>query len=269
MRLHRVSFLPVVLGLSAGLLLVSCAEDTAEPTAGDGATTTTSATSEPTAAPSSSPTVASSAPSSSEPATTVGTTTSEPSAPPAPAALDLPALLLPADRVGKLNQEWRWFAGNDFDAEPDRLVACHRFGLADTGAEEVAVREYTSDLDAEVRAHHLVAGYPDEVTARRAYAVLESWHSSCERRLERRAKGRDGVYVSPTDPVSTAAGRALTYVTIQPTATGSSSIENVGIARDGRVVTVVVVRLEGDDFNYPRGRTPAAITVRNAAQRSG
>ena len=247
------------LALSLGLALSSCSED-AEPTSSDSEESPT--VSSTPASPSSSPTET---PSSSEPTATVSvseepsaTMTQEPS-------VDVAGLLLPAGRMGKLNAEWTWLAGNEFDVEPEGLVSCHRFGMEVIGADEVAVREYTSDLDANVRAHHLVAGFADDVTARRAYSVLESWRSSCQKRLEQKAKGRDGIRVSDPDRVSGAGDTASSYLVVQPSPTGSSLLEDVAFARDGAVVHLAVVELEGDDYNYPRGRTPAAVAVRNAA----
>ena len=252
----------VALGLT--LTLASCADD-AEPT-GSEADSSPSATSS-----AASPSTPTDLPSSSEPTATVSVTeessptmTAETSdAPQAP--VDVAAALLPASRVGKLNQEWTWRAGNDFDSEPDDLVSCHRFPLEAIGASRVAVRDYTSALDAGVRAHHLVAGFADDVTARRAYSVLESWRAGCQKRLEQKSKGRDGIRVSTPDPVRGAGETAMSYLVAKPSPTGSSLLEDVAAARSGRVVHVVVVRLEGDDYNYPRGRTPAGVSVRNAA----
>jgi hypothetical protein len=267
MRQPRLSALLAAAAL--GLTLGSCANDDAEPAANGAAETPTTATSatSTTSSPST-PTQSSSpadSPSAEESSPTL-TASEQPTATlvPTAAAVDLDELLLPPGRMGKLNTEWRWLAGNDFDTEPDRLVVCHRFGLADVGAEDVAVREFTSDLDANVRAFHLVARFPDAKTARRVMSVLESWHGSCRARLEKRSPGRDRVRVSALEPVASAAAAATSYVVMQPTATGSARIENVGIARDERLVTVVVVKLEGEDFNYPRGRTPAAVGLRNA-----
>ncbi len=265
MRLSRPpgAAIATLLGVALALTAVGCSQLT-EPTSED--SPTTEETSE-SLSPSQSPGTTGSSPTitASQAPTPSATTSTESSAAP----VDPGSLLLPASRIGKLNAEWRWAAGNDFDTEPERLVACHRAALLDIGAEEVAVREYSSDLDANAAAFHLVAALPDEETARRLYAVMESWRSGCQRRLEARARGRDRVKVTELEPVSTGADAAATYVIFQPTATGSARIENVGIARDGRVVTVVVVKLEGQDFNYPRGRTPAALTLRNAAPATG
>ena len=255
------------------LVLSSCAADDPEPTASDveESPSTTSAPTSPSTSPSASATTGS--PASSEPAATVSVS-EEPSATMTPpsnngADVEVASMLLAADRMGKLNAEWTWSTGNDFDTEPANLAACHRVELEAIGAEDVAVREYTSRLDAAVRAYHLVAAFPDDVTARRAYSVLQSWRDGCQQRLEQRAKGSDGVKVSSAEPVSTRDGTASSYVVFQPTATGSTRIENVGTSLAGSVVDLVVVKLEGDDFNYPQGRTPAAVGVRNAAERSG
>ncbi len=253
------------LSLTLGLSLSACSEDEPSPTAADVEETPSSPTS---STASSSPTASTPTESAASSASTPTLSVSEqPTATiTRPAPVQVAAMLLPADGMGKLNAEWTWAAGNDFDSEPDRLASCHRAALQDIGARKVAVREYTSELDAGVRAHHLVAGMPDELTARRAYAVLESWRDGCQARLEARAKGKDGVRVTDPESVRTSADAASSYVVFQPTATGSTRVENVALARDARVVHLVVVELEGDDFSYPRGRTPAAVGVRNATQ---
>ena len=264
---------PALAVAALGLVLSSCAADDPEPTATDveESPAVTSAPASPST--SSSPSTTTKSPEPSEPAATLSVS-EEPSAtltsPTSSGAdVDVASALLPVDRMGKLNAEWTWSTGNDFGTEPANLAACHRVELEAIGAEDVAVREYTSRLDAGVRAYHLVAAFPDDVTARRAYSVLQSWRDGCQQRLEQRAKGSDGVKVSSAEPVSTRGGTASSYVVFQPTATGSTGIENVATAMAGSVVDLVVVKLEGDDFNYPRGRTPAAVGVRNAAERSG
>lgn len=261
-----------VLGaLSLGFALTACSQE-AEPTAADPEETADVSTSP------ASPSSPADLPSSSEPTATMSvieqpspTMTSSPSSetsatPDAPGRpVDVASQLLPANRMGKLNAEWTWLVGKDFDIEPEGLVSCNRFGLEVLGAENVAVRQYTSDLDAGVRAHHLVASFADDVTARRAYSVLESWREGCQQRLERKSKGRDGIRVSAPDPVRGAGDTATSYLVITPNPKGASLIEDVAAARDGRIVHLAVVELEGDDYNYPRGRTPAGIAVRNAA----
>ncbi len=261
MRLSRppATLAATLLGVLLALGTAGCSDDS-QPTSQEAETEETESVS-PASPDTTEPT---STISPGESATSEATETSEPSGTDTAGPVDPASMLLPAGRIGKLNAEWRWRAANDFDTEPKRLVACHRAALIDVGAEEVAVREYTSDLDANTSAFHLVAALPDEKTAERLYAVLESWHSGCQRRLEAAAKGRDGVKVTDLEPVETGADDAATYVIFQPTATGSARIENVGIARQGRAVVMAVVKLEGQDFNYPRGRTPAAVTLRNA-----
>jgi hypothetical protein len=274
MRQHRSPVL-LVLGCLLALMVSACADD-ATPASSDGqvddatSSAATPASTAPAATMARSPSPGTV---STPPVAPTPVLESDPPAPGTPTAsgapatpgIELAARLLPAGKVGKLNQEWRWLAGNDLRREPARMVACHRAGLLDIGADELAVREYTSDLDAAVRAYQLVAAYPDEMTARRAHRVLESWHGSCKQRLEQRSSGGDGVHVSPIEQAPTSRGTGLSYVSFRPTATGTAAIDNVGFLRDGRVLTLVVVKLEGDDYNYPRGRTPAATTLRAAA----
>lgn len=275
---------PLAAALAAtvlGLTLGSCADDQAEPAASDVDRTPTS-TSESAPSPSS-PGASTSAPAQSVPASPSASALATPTTTPTSGqssasgsggdgqagSPDIASMLLPASRMGKLNEQWTWAAGSDFGTEPANLTACHKVELQVIGADDVAVREYTSRLDATVRAYHLVASFADDVTARRAYAVLQSWRDDCRRRLEQRDRGADGVQVTPAEPVRSLAEAASSYVVFAPTATGSARIDNVASALRGSVVDVVVVRLEGNDFNYPRGGTPAAVGVRTAAERSG
>jgi hypothetical protein len=271
MRRHRTQHPPLgiaVLATGAMVLgLSSCADD-AEPSGADAGETPSATTTSPSletepTEPSATISTADETPATDEPTETL-TAEGEPSDAPAPVAVA--AQLLPAERMGKLNEAWTWRVGSDYRREPKDVAVCHRTPMTVIGADKVAVRDYTSELDAQVRAFHLVARFADDVTARRGYAVLESWRDSCKRRLEEESKGQDGVHLSGPERVSSPADAASSYTVFQPTATGTTQVDNVAISRDGELVDLVVVRLEGDDFNYPRGRTPAAVAVRNAAE---
>lgn len=272
MRRHRTQPRPLGLAaLATGAMvlgLAGCSDD-AEPTAGDAAETPTSASSSASVEttetePSATISTATETPATDEPTETLTAETESSQAPAAPVAVA--AQLLPADRMGKLNAQWTWTVGSDYRREPKGVAVCHRTPMTVIGADKVAVRDYTSPLDAQVRAFHLVARFVDDVTARRAYAVLESWRDSCRKRLEESSKGGDGVHLSGPERVTSPADAASSYTVFQPTATGTTQVDNVAISRDAEMVDLVVVRLEGDDFNYPRGRTPAAVAVRNAAE---
>jgi hypothetical protein len=131
------------------------------------------------------------------------------------------------------------------------------------------VRRYRPPADASTShdsAGELVATFPDPATARRAYAVLDSWRGTCADRL-RRFRHRD---VGAVRDVPVGAGRAgwhlLTYgpVAGDPDA---QLFDAQGSALVGRRIALVSLVLAGQDYNYPAGREPMVTALQRAAQK--
>lgn len=261
----RAATLGLALLTTTGLL-AACSDD--------GGTQNTSE--EPTAA-SSTPTPTESETPSESPTPSPSTTSPTPTPEPTPTqtvtpAPDLTSKLLPARAVAGLNQEWRWRAGETRTAEPatEQLPECLRFSLAAIGASEAVTRSYLPPrfaADAPASALQVVAGFPDQETASRVMQVLRSWHGTCERRLNKVSDQKHRI----SDAVSV--GRGLDAFTYLHTTRGSTpdttAFEDVSQVRVGDRISIVVVRLDEQDYNYDQDDTPAARSAVAAARRLG
>jgi hypothetical protein len=118
--------------------------------------------------------------------------------------------LLTAKELPGLGSSFHWSQGATTTTEPRELGPCQRFGILAIGAERVVVRHYSpADATAGLqRADELVATFPDEMTARRAYSVLESWRKQCGDRLRRYGDPEIG----DLQPVPVDGGQAAWYL---------------------------------------------------------
>ena len=203
------------------------------------------------------------------PTTASATPTETASTEPTP---DLTPLLLPARAVGGLNESWRWRQGETRTGEPagGDIADCVRFSLAAIGASEVATRTYLPPADAadtRTGVVQAVAQMPDEETAVRVMQVLRSWHEMCQSRLNR---GSDQPHrVSAAERIA-AGDDAFEYLHSTPGATpDTTAFEDVAQVRVGARISLVVVRLDAQDYNYEPRRSPAALSVVAAAPRLG
>lgn len=152
--------------------------------------------------------------------------------------------LLSADEVPGFGDGARWLEVSTTTKEPRSFGTCQRFGILSIGAERVVVRRFrpADTGESPSLAGELVATFPDAMTARRAYSVLESWHKQCGSLL-RRYTAAD---VGDLQPVSVGDGMAgwylLTYgpVTGRP---GKIFLDAQGVALLGkRIVMLSMVR---------------------------
>lgn len=95
--------------------------------------------------------------------------------------------LLSADELPGFGDGARWLEVSTTTNEPRSFGTCQRFGILSIGAERVVVRRFRPADTGESPnlAGELVATFPDVMTARRAYSVLESWHKQCGSLLRR------------------------------------------------------------------------------------
>lgn len=175
--------------------------------------------------------------------------------------------LLPADDVPGFNDEFTWTGGSSGSSEPPELAgACHQFEMASIGAEEVAYRSYDPVLGGEATAGELVAQFPDETTATRAFEVLKSWRQGCARGL----RGYDRVRVGDLTDVATDVGTGHWYLLVYGPAEGDPDagyFDAQGIARVGKRIAVLRLTSVGQDYNYASGQEPMVEAVRAAAAR--
>ena len=175
--------------------------------------------------------------------------------------------LLPADDVPGFNDEFTWSEQATDDREPGDLAgACHKFEMTSIGAEEVAYRAYRPDAGDESAASHLVAGFPDEMTANRAFEVLKSWREGCASTFRQ----YDRVQVGDLEDVDTDAGTGHWYLVTYAPAEGDPDagyFDAQGIALVGDRIAVLRLTLVGQDYNYEAGQEPMVEAVRAAAAR--
>jgi hypothetical protein len=187
-----------------------------------------------------------------------------------PAGPDPTTRLLPARSVGGLNDQWRWRAGETRSSEPDQVADCLRFSLSSIGASRVASRTYgppASSSDARTSAVQVVAEAPDQETAVRMMQVLRSWQAGCQKRLN---NSSDQPHRVSEPDVLDAGDEAFAYLHSTPGSTPDTTLfQDIGQVRVGRLVSVVVVRLDEMDYNYEPQRTPAALSLAAAAARLG
>ncbi|HYO40406.1 MAG TPA: hypothetical protein VER39_12210 [Nocardioidaceae bacterium] len=255
---------------------------TASDTTSASATGTDEPTASPTAEPSSSPTETAPSPTSTESAepTTTSTPTasatssssgptSGPTASPTARPARLADRLLGAGDLPGFNAEYRWTAGPVGPESPSSSFGtCQRFSVTSIGAERALVRRYRPAVAAAGadRAGELVAQFPDEMTARRAFGVLTAWRAQCADRLRQHARSQIG----SLQPVPVQGGSGgwylLTYGPV-PGDPQSQFFDAQGMAVVGSRIALVSMVLAGQDYNYEPGREPMVTAVRRAAER--
>lgn len=164
--------------------------------------------------------------------------------------------LLSADEVPGFDGGANWLTVSTTGKEPRSFGTCQRFGILAIGAERVVVRRFRPADTGESPnvAGELVATFPDAMTARRAYSVLESWHKQCSSLLRRYTHPE----VGEIRAVSAAGGQAGWYLlTYGPVAgePGKVFLDAQGMAVVGRRIAMVsIVRAGG------RGDAPPAMS---------
>lgn len=189
----------------------------------------------------------------------------EPSAEPGTGTLN--DALLPAEEVPGFNDQFTWAERATETSEPRDLAgSCHQFEMTSIGAEKVAYRTYDATAGDDSEASQLVAQFPDEMTATRAFEVLKSWREGCAKNF----KQYDRVQVGDLEDVDTEAGVSHWYLLTYGPAEGDPDtgyFDAQGIAMVGNRVTVLRLALIGQDYNYEHGQEPMVEAVRAAAAR--
>jgi hypothetical protein len=235
--------------------LTACGPETTEPASGGSAGSVESESPEPTEKGPSEPTESAEEPSE------------EPSAPSEGGDGSVTGALLPAADVPGFNDQFTWEELATDTREPQDLAGtCHKFEMTSIGAEEVAYRTYQPTQGDNSTASELVAAFPDDKTATRAYEVLKSWQADCAAELRK----FDRVSVGDLEPVSTDAGEGTWYLLIYGPAAGDPDegyFDAQGIAKVGDRIAVLRLSLIGQDYNYAAGEEPMVAAVQAAAGR--
>ena len=200
---------------------------------------------------------------------TVPTTTSAPTGPTSAASMSATSSpstlidrLLPTGLVPGLNAGWTWQDGDTGPAVTDPFGLCAKVDLASIGATEVVERTYFPPDDSDDNAAEQVAEFPDRATAARAWAVLKSWHDTCNRTV-----GADiGLRVRPLVPVPVTAGTGRWYLlSWQPAGEETGRFEAFGMVLNGTRLAVLRIDNSGQDHDYPPGQEPMVSMVTAAA----
>lgn len=189
----------------------------------------------------------------------------------------LPDRLLTAEQLPGFSDEWTWQEGRTARREGrDPFGTCHEFAMTSIGATRVVTRDYSVGAPGESgegsSASHLVAEFADDVTARRAHDVLRAWRSECRDNLRDYQRAEVGGLrpVHVAGPAGADAGwYLLTYGPPANGDSGSAYFDAQGTTRVGTRVSVLQMRVVGQDYNYPRGEEPMVEAVRTATGELG
>jgi hypothetical protein len=209
-----------------------------------------------------------SSPSSSAPTSSSSSSSTSPSA--APSGGTLRSRLLTAAQLPGFNAEFRWAQGRTVPEDPSASFGtCQRFAVTSIGAEQALVRRFRptgpGSAGARDRAGELVATFPDDVTARRAFAVLRAWHRQCADRLERYPRSDVGAL----EDVAVDGGKGGWYLLTYGPVKGDPDaqfFDAQGMAVVGSRIAMVSMVLAGQDYNYPAGEEPMVTAVQRAAR---
>lgn len=115
-------------------------------------------------------------------------------------------------------------------------------------------------------AGELLASFPDQTTARRAFEVLKSWRARCAGRLPGQRLRRVGALHDVPVRAGTGAWYLLTY---GPVANDPDALwfDAQGIALVGSRIAVVKLAVAGQDYNYEPGQEPMVAAVQRAADK--
>ena len=177
-----------------------------------------------------------------------------------PPALDM--LLLPGSGLPGFNDTWTW-AVKGTGPQRSPFGICQRVSMQDLGADETVVRRYqpAGGLTGGTGGH-LVSRFVDDRSASQTMQVLQSWHNRCKERLDRFETAR----VSRMTSVKTSRGTASWYlVTHAKPDADEGRFDALGVLRDGSTVELLLLNLEGQDYNYEPGKEPMVRALRNAA----
>jgi hypothetical protein len=245
--------------------------------------------SDPSPRPSPTDTVSATTPTPSTPTTPTTPTTPSSPAGSAPASSSTPAPTGPAGPTGlsarlldaaelpALATTSAWVvAGTGPERPSSSFGTCQRFALTSIGAERAVVRRFAPRPPVPPPARHdrageLVATFPDALTARRAYAVLEAWQRTCAARLS--GLGHTHGHVGDLNDVP-AGDRAgwylLTYGPVRGEPAARFHDAQGMVLRGSRVAMVLLVHAEqaGHDGDGA-GQLPMATALRRAAHRLG
>lgn len=164
----------------------------------------------------------------------------------------LASALLPARVLPPLNTATPWRRAPRASA---KVSVCQKVSLETIGATRIARRDYVV-TGTDATASHVVAAFPDELTAEYGDRILSAWLHSCADRL--RAQGFDRVNVpapAPLDVGDSAEWAVFFYGPVKGDQ-DASYIQAEALVLDGKYLSWVVQHSVGQDYNYAAGESP-------------
>jgi len=189
-----------------------------------------------------------------------------PTATPTPSDTPLVDRLLPTGLVPGLNASWKWQDGDTGEPTTDPFGLCAQTApgadLLSIGATTVVARTYFPPDDSDDNAAEQIAEFPDTSTARRAWAVLGSWHQRCGHTLDAAQQLKVGPFTSLPVQQGTARWYLLSW---RPAGEETGRFETFGAILDGTRIAVLRMDHSGQDHDYPPGQDPMVGMVTAAA----
>ena len=197
---------------------------------------------------------------SPSPSASAAQSTAPSSSPSASPAATPQAALLTAAEMPQLNPASPWKVGRTGPAGTRPFGLCQKFDLLTIGATEAVERTFTHQGDT---AGQQVAEFPDAQTAVRASKVLEAWHRSCAERVPGQR-----VRVRPITDVAVTKGTGWNYL-VSFERGGTGHFHSFGLVLSGPRMTLLRMDHDGQDHNYPPGKDPMELAVKDASARMG
>lgn len=171
-----------------------------------------------------------------------------------------------ADLPG-FNQAWAWDRHRTMRGAGRRLPpVCSVTSLVSIGGSVAYRTDYASSLSKDATAVQVTAVFPDIQTAITAEQVLATWGDRCQRRV--RQQDLEDARVTAMSQVHTDAGVGRQWMTTYRPVPGepdSTWFNAEGFVRSADMITYLVIRSSGQDYDYPPGEEPIA----NALQVAG
>jgi hypothetical protein len=199
----------------------------------------------------------------STPTTSTSTSTQKPQVDDSPAKRARRAQIKAAAFPG-FNAGWVWDSaeGHSGQGRANRSTCLHTDLTAIGGVSEFSTT-FKSSLDDTAVAYQLTAVFPDEHTAITAESVVTSWQQKCDSYATDELHLKH-VNVGAVGDVSTSVGAGKHWlVTYRPVPNEPNSVwfNAEGLVRDGDVITYLVIRNAGQDYNYEPGTTPMELAL--------
>jgi hypothetical protein len=180
--------------------------------------------------------------------------------------------LLTAAEMPGFNEEWTWQVDETRKGEGrEPFATCQKFAMTSIGASRVVVRTFESAKypDSSTHGSQLVADFPDEMTAKRAFEVLKSWRADCEEQLSEYDRRDVNAFEEVALPAGTGGWYLLVYGPAEQGSPDESWFDAQGLTRVGKRIALLQLRAVGQDYNYPAGKEPLVAGVERAASKLG